>query len=130
MALHVVDALASVALSGTTNVTIPVPQGTQQLIIRTSCKYAAVAATSGITASYQVSLDGTTFAAAGEPNLLLKPAANVIGSDITVFNLGNSPFHLDSPSNINAVKVTLTNADATNPVTVAISHEAASSQSI
>lgn len=123
-AIHSVDLLASVALSGTASVTIPVPKGTQILTVRLSAQYAAVAGTSGMQAAFQTSTDGSTYGAAGETNLVVAPAATVLGSAATTFRLGQDPFRLDNPSNLNSIKVNLTNLDGTNAAVVAVSHEA------
>lgn len=123
--LATTDLLESLALSGTANVTIPVPQNTQNLTIAVSAQYAAVAATSGIQAAFSTSVDGTTFVAATEKDLVLTPAATVLGQGKVTFRLGNDPYRLDEPSYLNSIKVTLTNLDATNAAVVTVGHEAA-----
>lgn len=120
-----VDLLASIALSGTSSVTIPVPAGTQLAKIRLSCEYAAVASTSGIEATFQTSVDGTTFVNANEASITVNPAAGVLGTAEQIFRLGDDPYRLDQPGRFNSIKVNLTNLDATNAATVAVSHDTA-----
>lgn len=126
--IHSIDAVGSMALSGTASVTIPVPAGTQNLVVEVGAKYAAVAATSGVTVAVQTSVDGTTFVNAKETMPEIQPAATVLGTGSMTIRLGNDPFALDFPSYVNSIKVTLTNTDATNAVNYAITHQASSRQ--
>lgn len=121
-----VDLLKSINASGTASATIQIPQGTQQAVIKVSAQYAAVsAAASGVQAAFQTSVDGTTWVNAKESNVTVAPAANVLGTAQQVFRLGDDPHRLDSPSQLNSIKVNLTNLDGTNAATVSVSHDTA-----
>lgn len=127
-AVHSIDSLGSVAASGNVSTTISLPQGTQKLAIVLGVEYAAVAATSGVTVALQTSVDGTTFVTANETAAEIKPAAGVLGTETLSIQLGDSPFRLDAPSRLAAVKLTLTNTDATNAATYTVTHNASTHQ--
>jgi hypothetical protein len=111
----------SLAASGTANITVDlnsVGGVSQSLAIGVGALYAAVAGTSGVQASFQISSNGSTFVAAALPNFVVKPAAAVQGYGEAKL-AANGPLKLDAQP-IVAVKITLTNLDATNGCVVAL----------
>lgn len=120
-----VQAAQSLAASGTKSITIPVSATggvAQSLTIGVSATYAAVSATaSGIQAAFQISSDGSSFTNAAESNLVVAPAATVLGQ-------GQQTIVLNGPQKKNitpvvAVKVNLTNLDGTNAANIAVLSE-------
>lgn len=121
----VIQDVKSIALSGTDVITVAPPETgvlSEYFDVQVAVKYAAVAGTSGVTASFQISPDGgTTWQAAALPSITMAPAANVMG-------VGNARIYLRGVKKmdtipITAIKVTLTNLDATNAVVAAVATE-------
>lgn len=114
-----------IALSGTDTVTYVLPTSgplPQSVTVGLDVKYAAVAATSGISAAFSVSKDGgTTWVAAVESALVVAPAATVLGHGEKKIVI-SGPNKLETTP-ITAIKVVATNLDATNAAAVAISVE-------
>lgn len=117
-------AAQSVAASGNTNATITLPSTGNVPVsceVGVAVKYAAVAGTSGIQLSFQISSDGSTFTAAAETNMTVAPAAGALGFGSKIVRL-NGPLTLNTKP-IVAIKVTATNLDATNAASIAILSE-------
>lgn len=119
-----VQDVKSIAASGTDVYTLTIPTtGPVPVSAKfgLAVKYAAVAATTGVTLSFQVSKDGTNFVSAALPSFTVAPAANALG-------YGESKMYLVGPNKLDtipivAVKVTATNLDGTNAAVVALLSE-------
>ena len=117
--LAVLQSLKSLAASGNETVTLTVPNGTRALGVIVAAEYAAVAGTSGISISAQVSHDGSTWVASNYKFANVAPAAGVAGSTEVLFAFQDDPYKLDA-NPIELIKLTITNTDATNAVAVAV----------
>jgi hypothetical protein len=115
--------LLTLAAAGTASVTVPQSEeGAQSISVQVSSLYAAVAATSGVKATFQVSADGTTFVNATDGPITASAAATVIGTASRKIALEGA-LKTNTTGSIQAIKMTLTNLDATNAATVAVLSE-------
>lgn len=116
-----VQDVKSIAASGTDVITVSLPSTggiPQSLTVGLAAKYAAVSGTSGVTAAFQVSKDGTNWVASAVSGFEVAPAANALGyGEKKIFI--NGPLKLDGIP-IVAVKITLTNTDAANAAVVGL----------
>lgn len=120
-----VSLLQDLAASGTQTLTLAFPNPAQGLQVQLAAHYTAVAATSGVTASFQISRDGgSTFGASNVATIKAAPAAGATAAALAQFydvQLGGQ-LAVDA-GNITHVKVSLTNTDATNGCAVAVLSE-------
>jgi hypothetical protein len=120
-----VQDVKSIALSGTDVYTLTIPTtGPVPVSAKfgLAVKYAAMAGTTGVTLSFQISKDGTNFVASALPSFTVIPTAvNTLGyNEAKMYLVG--PNKLDTIP-IVAVKVTATNLDGTNAAVVALISE-------
>lgn len=120
--LDVLQSLGSLAHSANETVTIAVPADIRALGVRVAAEYPAVAGTSGIEVSFQVSPDGENWSASKVLGSTIAPAAGVIGSAEYLFSFQDDPYKADAQPVV-AIKVSLTNLDGTNAATVCVESE-------
>lgn len=110
----------SVASTGNTSVTVPVPSDAQSVEFTLGAVYAAVAGTSGTTFSFQYSVDGTTFSGTGAAkSVVVKNGAGVRIDGTQLITVRNA-LKTNGSNPILYIKVTITNADTTNAVSTAV----------
>lgn len=112
-------ALGTLALSGTGNLVVTPPAGTNKMILTVFAKYAAVAGTSGLQVAVDVSPDGSSFSASNVATQTCKPAAGVLGNVEFEIGLSDLVTRKDGGT-AEAYKLLFTNDDATNAVTYAV----------
>lgn len=113
----------SMALSGTLNLNIPLQSGVNKLVVFISCKYAAMAGTSGLQVAFNKSIDGTTFVASAKATQVNKPsAATVLQTISQEFGISDIATRADAGP-LAAYRLVMTNLDATNAVVYSVSYK-------
>lgn len=116
--------LLTLAASGTASVTVPVGKCVQSVSVSLNALYAAVAATTGVQATFQVSNNGgSTYTNAAEGQITASGVVGTVESASQKVAI-EGPLVKNTVGDITHVKVNLTNLDATNAATVAVLSEA------